>query len=88
MAHPHWPLFDLEVSTPRLTMRYIDDELATELASLAASGIHDPDWMPFAMPWSNIPVTILRMFCRSADVEGVFQKFFRSRIDVFSRSLF
>ena len=55
MPHPHWPLFDLEVRTPRLTMRYIDDDLAVELASLAAAGIHDPDWMPFAMPWSNLP---------------------------------
>jgi RimJ/RimL family protein N-acetyltransferase len=55
MAHPHWPLFDLEVRTPRLTMRYIDDELGAELATLAAAGIHDPDWMPFAMPWSNLP---------------------------------
>ena len=55
MSHPHWPLFDLEVRTPRLTLRYIDDELADELATLAASGIHDPDWMPFAMPWSKLP---------------------------------
>ena len=53
MAHPYWPLFDLEVRTPELTMRYLDDELATELAGLAARGIHDPDWMPFAMPWST-----------------------------------
>lgn len=55
MAHPHWPLFDLEIRTPRLTMRYVDDELATRLATLAAHGIHDPDWMPFAMPWSSKP---------------------------------
>ena len=25
MPHPHWPLFDLEVRTPRLTLRYVDD---------------------------------------------------------------
>jgi RimJ/RimL family protein N-acetyltransferase len=53
MAHPHWPLFDLEVHTPRLTLRYLDDELATELATLASRGIHDPEFMPFAMPWSD-----------------------------------
>lgn len=53
MAHPHWPLFDVEVHTPRLTMRYIDDELGVELADLAARGIHDPGWMPFGVPWSN-----------------------------------
>lgn len=53
MTHPHWPLFDLEVRTPRLTMRYIDDEAATELATLAAGGIHDPEFMPFGMPWTR-----------------------------------
>lgn len=53
MGHPYWPLFDLEVHTPRLTMRFIDDEQATELAALAARGIHEPGWMPFAMPWST-----------------------------------
>lgn len=53
MAHPHWPLFDLEVRTPRLTLRYLDDELGTELATLATRGIHDPAFMPFSMPWSD-----------------------------------
>lgn len=53
MPHPFWPLFDLEVRTPRLTLRYVDDVLAVELAALAARGIHDPDFMPFAMPWTR-----------------------------------
>jgi len=53
--HPHWPLFDLVVRTPRLTVRYLDDALAVELATLAASGIHDPDTMPFAVPWTDVP---------------------------------
>ncbi|MGE3194861.1 MAG: GNAT family N-acetyltransferase [Microbacteriaceae bacterium] len=55
MAHPYWPLFDLEVRTPRLTLRGITDELAVALAALAARGIHDDDFMPFAMPWSRRP---------------------------------
>lgn len=55
MTHPVWPLFDLQVRTPRLELRYIDDEMATELALLAAKGIHPPDFMPFAMPWSEEP---------------------------------
>lgn len=54
MAHPHWPLFDLEVRTPRITLRYVDDELATELAALAAKGIHPPEMMPFSRPWSDV----------------------------------
>ncbi len=55
MTHLVWPLFDLRVRTPRLELRYIDDEMAAELARLAARGIHDPDFMPFAMPWSSEP---------------------------------
>ena len=54
MTHPIWPLFDLRVSTPRLELRYVDDELATELALLAAKGIHDADTMPFGIPWSDV----------------------------------
>ena len=54
MAHPIWPLFDLRIRTPRLEVRYADDELCTELALLAARGIHDPEFMPFAMPWSDV----------------------------------
>ncbi|MCY7300590.1 MAG: GNAT family N-acetyltransferase [Ilumatobacteraceae bacterium] len=55
MMHPVWPLFDLRVRTPRLELRYIDDEMAAELALLATQGIHDPEFMPFAMPWSTEP---------------------------------
>lgn len=54
MAHPIWPLFDLEVRTPRLTLRYVTDELATDLAELAAGGIHDTATMPFSVPWSDV----------------------------------
>jgi hypothetical protein len=25
MAHPYWPLFDIEVQTPRLTLRVVTD---------------------------------------------------------------
>jgi len=53
VTHPYWPLFDLEVRTPRLTMRYIDDALANDLISLALSGIHEPGFMPFGIPWST-----------------------------------
>jgi RimJ/RimL family protein N-acetyltransferase len=55
MAHPIWPLFDLVVRTPRLELRYVDDDLATALAGLAADGVHDPGWMPFSMPWTDVP---------------------------------
>lgn len=55
MPHPYWPLFDLVVRTPRLTVRYLDDALAAELATLAAAGIHDAGTMPFAIPWTDVP---------------------------------
>ncbi len=54
MTHPYWPLFDVEVRTPRIVLRYVNDELAVRLAALAARGIHDPSWMPFALPWTDV----------------------------------
>ncbi len=53
MANPYWPLFDLEIRTPRLTLRYIDDALGTELVELIVGGVHDPSFMPFAVPWTD-----------------------------------
>lgn len=55
MGNDHWPLFDLEVSTPRLTLRYLDDTLATELVDVARRGVHDPATMPFSIPWTDLP---------------------------------
>lgn len=50
-----WPLFDLGVSTPLLSLRYVTDELGQDLADLAALGIHDPATMPFGEPWTDAP---------------------------------
>ena len=55
MASVHWPFFDLRVRTPRLELRYPDDELLFELADLAARGVHEPDRMPFNEPWTRTP---------------------------------
>jgi RimJ/RimL family protein N-acetyltransferase len=55
-----WPLFDLHVSTPRLSLRYVTDSLACELAELAALGIHDPETMPFSEPWTDVPPPALQ----------------------------
>jgi RimJ/RimL family protein N-acetyltransferase len=55
MTHPVWPLLDLTVRTPRLELRYVDDELASELAQLAGRGVHDPAYMPFVLPWTDQP---------------------------------
>ena len=53
MAHPYWPLFDLRVRTPRVELRYPDDDIVCRLVALAAKGIHDPDYMPFSVPWTD-----------------------------------
>lgn len=54
MTHPVWPLFDLVVRTPRLELRGITDDVALQLAQLAAEGIHDPGFMPFAFEWTDV----------------------------------
>ena len=54
MTHPYWPLFDLEVRTPRLTLRVLDDDLERRLVDLASRGVHDPGYMPFSVPWTDL----------------------------------
>ncbi len=73
MAHPYWPLFDVVVTTPRLTLRVVDDDLAVELAALAARGVHDPATMPFAVPWTDLPQPELE--------RGVLQFHWRTRAE-------
>lgn len=48
-----WPLFGLELRTPRLVLRPIRDEDVPGLIEATLAGIHDPDDMPFAMPWTR-----------------------------------
>jgi RimJ/RimL family protein N-acetyltransferase len=43
----------LVLRTPRLTLRPDDDEGLYELAALAVRGIHPPEEMPFAHPWTD-----------------------------------
>ncbi len=51
----HWPLFGLRLRTPRLELRYVDDELAAALIDVTLQGIHDPAAMPFGVPWTDLP---------------------------------
>jgi RimJ/RimL family protein N-acetyltransferase len=48
-----WPVAGLVVRTPRLELRWPDDDDLVALARLAACGIHDPDDMPFSTPWTR-----------------------------------
>lgn len=51
----HLPMFGLEVRTPRLVLRYPDDEDALALAELGALGVHDADATPFSIQWTSVP---------------------------------
>ncbi|WP_190113380.1 GNAT family N-acetyltransferase [Streptomyces cinnamoneus] len=53
---PHyWPLYRLRITTPRLELRLPDLKVLDELAAVSAAGVHDPDEMPFAVPWTDAP---------------------------------
>lgn len=48
-----WPLFGLEIRTPRLLLRPVQDADLPALVRAALDGIHDPDRMPFGFPWTD-----------------------------------
>ena len=50
-----WPLFGLELRTPRLVLRAARDEDLPGLVDAALAGIHDPDVMPFGVAWTDAP---------------------------------
>jgi RimJ/RimL family protein N-acetyltransferase len=51
----HFPLVGLRLTTPRLELRLPSPEELGAMAELAADGIHDPDVMPFLVPWTDQP---------------------------------
>ena len=53
--NPYWPFFELRVTTPRIELRYPDDDDLTALAALGAKGVHPPEMMPFTIPWTDVP---------------------------------
>jgi RimJ/RimL family protein N-acetyltransferase len=53
MTYEHWPFFSLRVTTPRLVLRYPDDDDLFTLANVLSDGVHDPDTMPFMHPWTR-----------------------------------
>ncbi len=48
-----WPLFGLGLVTSTLTLRVPSDEDLAQLAQVALAGIHPPETMPFAVPWTD-----------------------------------
>ena len=54
-AQDTWPLFGIRLTTPRLELRVVDDNLIPELARVARDGVHEPDHMPFGNSWTDRP---------------------------------
>lgn len=48
-----WPLFDLRIRIGDLELRLPDLDQLDQLADLAEAGVHEPDAMPFAIPWTD-----------------------------------
>lgn len=56
-----WPLFGLEIATPRLVLRPVRDSDLPGLARAALDGVHDPERTPFGAPWTDAaPSDLLR----------------------------
>jgi len=53
MGTSFWPLFDLELRTPHLTLRVARDEDFPGLLDAIDAGIHEPAEMPFARAWTD-----------------------------------
>ncbi|ACC43293.1 conserved hypothetical protein [Mycobacterium marinum M] len=51
----HWPLFDLRITTSRLQLRLPTEELCDQLIDTILDGVHEPDRMPFSVPWTRAP---------------------------------
>jgi RimJ/RimL family protein N-acetyltransferase len=55
MIAEYLPVFRLRLRTERLELRLPDFDDLEQLAAAAADGIHDPDFMPFLVPWTAVP---------------------------------
>lgn len=54
-----WPLFGLQLTTPRLVLRPITDADIPAAVAAAASGIHETGQSPFSTPWTELPADSL-----------------------------
>lgn len=50
----NWPLSQLSITTPSIELRHPSLEDLDALADRAAEGVHEPDLMPFAFPWTDV----------------------------------
>ncbi|MFG1698407.1 GNAT family N-acetyltransferase [Nonomuraea sp. NPDC049309] len=49
----NWPLFELKITTPNLSLHVPSLEELDELADRAADGVHEEGQMPFIFPWTE-----------------------------------
>jgi hypothetical protein len=57
--HEIWPLFALRIAAGPLELRPVADTDIPALVRIAAAGIHLPEEMPFAFPWTDAPAADL-----------------------------
>jgi RimJ/RimL family protein N-acetyltransferase len=50
-----WPLRNLVLRTQRLELRPDDDAGLLDLVEVARAGVHPPEYMPFGVPWTDVP---------------------------------
>jgi len=55
MLIDHWPLVGLRLTAGPLELRLPTDAELSELADLAAQGMHEPGRMPFLVSWPSLP---------------------------------
>lgn len=55
MLIDNWPFVGLHLTTDRLELRVPTDDELTEVAVVAAAGIHELDERPYLMPWTDLP---------------------------------
>ncbi len=51
MSHPHWPLFDVVVRTPRIELRHPDDDMCLELTKVAGIDMFPDGDVYFMSDW-------------------------------------
>ncbi len=54
-----WPQFGLLITCGPLEMSAVRDDDIPALVEMAERGIHPPDSMPFAVPWTDVPTAEL-----------------------------
>ncbi len=50
-----WPPYALAIRCGDLELRVVRDDDLPELIELISEGVHDPDTMPFSVPWTREP---------------------------------